>query len=200
MDKIEYAKKYLKDKIINEGRIPKENFLDVSSFLNHQVDPKCIEIISEAIDKYFKDYKIDKVLTAEASGNIIAYEVAKQLKCKLVYAKKGAAVTTGDSYQRELISPTKSNKTNLVISKQYLKPKDKILIVDDFLFTGTTAYSLADMCSEAHGDIVGFGFAIEKSGFGGRKKLEKYGDVFSVVRIKYIGKNIKEIEFEKFKN
>jgi adenine phosphoribosyltransferase len=49
-----------------------------------------------------------------------------------------------------------------------------VLIHDDLLATGGTAYALADLVGRLGGDVAACAFLVELTSFGGRKKLEPY--------------------------
>ncbi|MGQ9699904.1 MAG: hypothetical protein ACUVQS_02415 [Candidatus Bipolaricaulaceae bacterium] len=60
---------------------------------------------------------------------------------------------------------------DLCISQEYLSPKDRVLIVDDFLYQGWTSAALAEMVCEANATLVGLAFIIEKRFGKGREVL-----------------------------
>src|SRR6056297_3527022 len=137
-------------KIKSEGEVLGEEFLKVDSFLNHKVAPAMLNAIGKAIAEKFEDLGVTKVLTAEAAGNIIAYTTAENLldqdeNVEVVYAKKGVPTTMTGEEIRTIQSPTKKNKTTLAVSGNYFNSNDRVLIVDDFLFTGRTAGTLSEI-------------------------------------------------------
>ena len=115
------------------------------------------------------------MLTAEAAGNIVAYELARRLGIRALYAREGKASTMIRPLVRTVISPTKGTKTELAISADYLGPRDRVIVVDDFLYQGHTSATLADMVIEAGSELVGFGFVIEKTFAHGRDALQRFG-------------------------
>jgi xanthine phosphoribosyltransferase len=60
----------------------------------------------------------------------------------------------------------------LIISPEYLAGGEKVLIIDDFLATGSTILGLVRLAQTAGAEIVGIGALIEKSFEGGRAILE----------------------------
>jgi len=151
------------------------DFLRVDAFLNHRIEPTFVIEAGRLLAESFAPVKPTCVLTAEAAGNAIAYEVARRLGVCALYAKKGRAVTMASPITRSVRSPTKGTETVLTLSGEYVAPGERILIVDDFLFQGTTSAALAEMVGEAGGTVVGFGFVIEKCFAGGREALSRYG-------------------------
>ena len=63
----------------------------------------------------------------------------------------------------------------MVISKEYLTPKDHILFIDDFLAYGNTGLGIIDLCQQAGANIEGMGFIIEKAFQHGRELLTENG-------------------------
>ena len=49
-----------------------------------------------------------------------------------------------------------------MISKKYISPNDKILIIDDFLANGKAALALNNLCEQAGATVQGIGIVIEK--------------------------------------
>ena len=72
----------------------------------------------------------------------------------------------------------------MLVSKDYLHPGDRVLIVDDFLATGAALIGLKSLCEQAGAEVVGAGIAIEKVFQGGGEALRAAGlRVESLARI-----------------
>ncbi|MCK5827767.1 xanthine phosphoribosyltransferase, partial [Candidatus Bipolaricaulota bacterium] len=164
----------LQDWIRRETQVMGPEFLRVYGILNHQIDPAFISLVGEQLDAQFSRGEANCVLTAEAAGNIVAYELARRLGIRALYAKKGKAATMIHPIVRTVISPTKGTKTDLAISVDYLGFEDRVIVVDDFLYQGHTSSTLADMMLEAGGAVVGFGFVIERTFAHGRDVLLRF--------------------------
>jgi len=165
----------LREWIIREAEVLGPEFLRVDGILNHRIDPAFISLVGEQLAAQFSGAAASCVLTAEAAGNIVAYELARRLGIRALYAKKGKASTMIRPIVRTVVSPTKGKKTELAISADYLGPRERVIVVDDFLYQGHTSATLADMVIEAGGEIVGFGFVIEKTFAHGRDALQRFG-------------------------
>ena len=164
----------LREWICREAQVLGPEFLRVDGILNHQIDPAFISLVGEQMAAQFSGGRANCVLTAEAAGNIVAYELARRLGIRALYAKKGKAATMIRPIVRTVISPTKGTKTELAISADYLGPEDRVIVVDDFLYQGVTSAALGDMVVEAGGTLVGFGFVIEKTFARGREGLQRF--------------------------
>ena len=168
--------KLLEERILKDGVIINNDILKVDSFLNHQIDTVLIDELAEDMINFFKDVKVDKVLTIETSGIAIAYAVARILRKPIVFAKKSKSATVGDDvYTTEIKSFTRNLVSKVTVSNKYLRANENVLLVDDFLAEGNAAIGLIDLCNQAKANVVGFATAIEKGFQGGRKKIEACG-------------------------
>lgn len=177
---------YLEKRILEDGIVIDEKILKIDSFLNHQIDPKVIKEITSEFFDYFKYRVITKVLTIEASGIAPAIMMAAHLQVPMLFAKKSvpSTLSTDDKYSTLVHSFTKNKTSEVIISKEYLSPDDKVLIIDDFLANGEACLGLVDLVNQAGGEVAGIGICVEKSFQPGRKRLEEAGhDVFSISRI-----------------
>ena len=164
----------LADWVRREGQVISEEFLRVDGFLNHRIAPAFVEAAAIQVCARFVDERVTLVLTAEAAGNVIAYEISRRLGARAIYAKKGKATTTAHPIVRDLRSPTKGTRTQIAVSRDYLTSGERVLIVDDFLYRGTTSAALADMVVETGATLVGFAFIIEKGFAEGREVLVRF--------------------------
>lgn len=183
---------YLKEKMLKDAVVVNENVIKVDSFLNHQLDPVVMKEISKEFVEYFNDREITKVMTIEASGIAPGILVASELGVPMLFAKKSEPSTmkSDDQFSTNIHSFTKNLTSRVLVSKKYLSPDDKVLIVDDFLANGEAALGLIDLVEQAGAETVGVGICVEKSFQPGRQKLEDKGiDIFSIVRIASLADN-----------
>ena len=161
---------FLEERIIKDAVVKPGNVLKVDSFLNHQMDIELMDRMGEEFYNRFKDAGVTKVLTIEASGIAIACSVARCFGVPMVFAKKSKSVNiAGDVLVAEVESFTHKNVNKVIVSKKFLKPEDKVLIIDDFLANGCALQGLISITESSGAKVVGLGIAIEK-GFqiGGR--------------------------------
>jgi len=168
--------KLLEQRILTDGTIKPGGILKIDNFLNHQIDTRLIYAMAEELKKLYAGEEINKILTIEASGIAIGAIVGYVFDCPLVFAKKSKSKNISDNlWSVEVESFTHGNKNNVVVSKEYLGPDDKVLIVDDFLATGAALVGLRDLVNMAGGTVVGAGIAVEKVFQGGGNKLREEG-------------------------
>ena len=153
----------LQDRIRREGKVLPGNIIKVDGFLNHRVDTKLMEAIADEFAKTFDISDITMVLTAEASGIALAAICANRYNVPMVFAKKAKSDNIeGGLYQSEIFSYTYKKKMTLIVSKEWLGPEDKVLIVDDFMAKGNAMQGLIDLVNEAGATLKGIGVAVEK--------------------------------------
>lgn len=168
--------KELKDKILSEGHVKEGNILKVDSFLNHQLDVKLFREIGKEFHRRFKDDKVNKILTIEASGIGIACIAAEEFDCKVIFAKKTKSKNLdGEVLTSTVHSFTKDTDYDIMVSKRFLGENDRVLIIDDFLANGCAILGLADIVKQSGATLVGAGIVIEKGFQNGGDMIRKSG-------------------------
>lgn len=158
-----YRVNFLEERIMKDGIVKEGNVLKVDSFLNHQMDIRLFDQIGEEFKKRFEGTEINKILTIEASGIGIACVVARHFDVPVVFAKKSKSINIeGDVYVAEVESFTHKCKNQVIVSKKFINPKDKILIIDDFLANGCALQGLISIVKSAGASVEGIGIAVEK--------------------------------------
>ena len=167
---------FLEEKILIDGTVKPGGVLKVDSFLNHRLDIKLLDQIGAELKRRYADEKITKVLTIESSGIAIACSVARELGVPVVFAKKAQSVNLdGEMYVAEVDSYTHKKRNLVIVSKKYLYPEDRVLIVDDFLANGCALQGLISIVDAADAEVVGCGIAIEKGFQEGGHRLRNLG-------------------------
>ena len=175
----------LEKRIMSEGKVRPGGILKVDGFLNHRIDPQLSYDMALELKRLYEGEEINKILTIEASGIAMAVMVGFVFGCPLVFAKKSKTKNISSNvWSTEVESFTHGNTNTVVVSREYLGPEDKVLIVDDFLATGAALKGLRALVEQAGGTVVGAGIAIEKAFQGGGDELRKAGmRVESLARI-----------------
>ena len=166
----------MKEMILSEGKILPGGVLKVGSFLNQQVDIQLMKEIGDEIARLYKDDDVTKILTIESSGIPIAISAGFAMKLPVVYAKKTKTSNiSGDVYTTPVKSFTHGVTNNVVVTKEFLNPGERILIVDDFLAHGSALTGLIEIVRESGAELVGCVAAIEKGFQLGGDKLRAQG-------------------------
>lgn len=163
----------LQEAILTQGQNLGNGILKIDGILNHQMNPQLIKAMGEELASRFAHLNPQRVLTAEVSGIAPALMTALALNVPVVYARKKKPITMyGPVLLETAPSHTKGGETMLLVSAEYMPAGEKVLIIDDFLATGSTLRALARIVNGAGCDLVGIGAVVEKVFEGGRDLLE----------------------------
>ena len=189
--------KLLEERIRRDGKIKGGDVLKVDSFLNHQMDVELFQEIGKEFKRLFGDCGVTKILTIEASGIGIACVTAQFFGCPVIFAKKNKTKNiAGDVYTSKVESFTHGKVYDIIVSKEFLLPTDRVLLIDDFLANGSALEGLIKICEAAGAEVAGIGIAVEKGFQGGGDKLRKRGfRVESLARIADMDCDTGEITF-----
>lgn len=167
---------FLEEKILSDAIIKPGNILKIDNFLNHQIDIGIIRQIAIELKRRFCGVEINKILTIEVSGIAIATMLGHLYDVPVVFAKKSeTANSTDNKYVSQAYSFTHKNMNKVFVSKPYLHPTDRVLIVDDFLADGQATHALIDLVHQAGGEVAGIGIAVEKGQQKGGQLLRENG-------------------------
>lgn len=170
------AMNFLEERIQKDGIVREGNVLKVDSFLNHQMDIGLFDQMGAEWKVRFAGRPINKILTIEASGIGIACIAARHFGVPVVFAKKSRSINiAGDVYVAEVESFTHKNVNQVIVSKDFLGPKDRVLIIDDFLANGCALQGLISIVQQAGGTVEGIGIAVEKGFQNGGKIIRNLG-------------------------
>lgn len=166
----------LEQRILTEGQILPGEVLKVGSFLNQQIDTKLLKEMGDEVARLFSQSNVTKVLTIESSGIALAYAAAVSLGVPMVFAKKHKSSNlAGNILTSKVFSYTHQQTYDIMVSGDYIKSDDVILIVDDFLAMGNALNGLIDITSQAGAKLAGCAIAIEKGFQGGGDALRAKG-------------------------
>lgn len=185
----------LEEKIREYGTVLPGNVLKVDAFLNHQVDPQLMLHVGQEFAKLFADEGVTKIWTVESSGIAPAVMTGLAMNVPVIFARKHKSLTLNQNmYVADVYSYTKKTTNRISISKKYVSPDDKVLMIDDFLANGQAVEGMLEIADQAGVDVAGAGIIIEKSFQPGAKELRDRGiRLESLARIKSLKDN--QIEF-----
>lgn len=166
----------LQERIIQEGKVLPGNIIKVDGFLNHRVDVALMRKMAQEFCRLFDTDGITAILTVEASGIALGAICADEIGVPLLFAKKAKSDNIeGGLYQSDIYSYTYKKKVTLLLAQEWLGPKDKVLIVDDFLANGEALRGLVEIVEQSGAELLGIGVAVEKGFQPGGKKLRDAG-------------------------
>lgn len=155
--------KRLEERILKDGIVKDGNVVKVDSFLNHQMDIELFNEMGKEWKHLFSEKKINKIFTIEASGIGIACIAAQHFHVPVVFAKKSESINLdGEVYSVPIESFTHGRTYNVIVSKKFIGPEDRVLIIDDFLANGCALQGLLSIVNDAGAQVEGIGIAVEK--------------------------------------
>lgn len=157
----------LKRYVRNIPDFPKPGILfrDITPLL---AAPEALRETVEMLCARYDDKRIDAVVGIESRGFVFASPVAYRLRAGLVPLRKPGKLpheTLRESYALEY------GEASLEIHTDAVKPRARVLVVDDLLATGGTAAAAVSLVKRLGGEIVEVCFVIELKGLKGRDKL-----------------------------
>ena len=181
--------KLLEERIRKDGKIRGGDVLKVDSFLNHQMDVGLFQEIGKEFYRLYGDCGVTKILTIEASGIGIACVTAQFFNCPVIFAKKNKTKNiAGDVYTSKVESFTHGKVYDIIVSKEFLLPSDRVLLIDDFLANGSALQGLIKLVRDAGAELVGAGICVEKAFQPGGNLIRSMGvRVESLARVKSMG-------------
>ena len=166
----------LEQRIRQDGKVKGTSILKVDSFLNHQMDIELFSQMGQEFFRLFGDCGVNKILTIEASGIGMACVTAQYFHCPVVFAKKSMSSNISDHvYSAPVKSFTHGNQYNAIVSKEYLHPEDRILVIDDFLAMGEALRGLFSLVQQSGATVIGAAIAAEKAFQPGGDQLRSEG-------------------------
>ncbi len=121
--------------------------------------PHLTEKLCRLITQHFRKEKIDVVAGPTTGGVILAFETARQLGVRGIFAEKEGGVRV---FRRDF----------------EITPGEHVLIVDDILTTGSSLRETISAVNKLGGIVVGIGVLVDRS----EKKLDFNLPLFSCLR------------------
>jgi len=109
--------------------------------------PRLASKLCSMLASRFRQRKIECVIGPVTGGIILAFEVARQLGCRAVYAERsedGNGFTLRRGFQ--------------------IAPGERVLVVEDIVTTGGSAIKVVELAREHGAEVVGVGLLCDRSG------------------------------------
>ena len=152
-------------------------FIDFTTALKR---PECIKTMSDDLCEYYKDKGITKVVGIESRGFFMATAICTRINAGFVPLRKPGklpAETIAESYQKEYGTDT------IEIHKDALSEDDVVLLHDDILATGGTVFAAIKLIKKFNVKKIYLNFIGEIDFLGGREKIDKNIDVYSLFHV-----------------
>lgn len=163
----------LKSMIERLGYVKTAEILDVSRFLNMQIDPVLMQQIGQEFTRLFATVEYDMIVTVEASGIAPSVFMSLHANKPLVVIKKRAERLKDTDYIQQLNhSYTKGNDYFLTVRTDLVKQK-RCLLIDDFLASGNLVINVEKLLAIASSELIATGIVISKNFQQGYQRLIK---------------------------
>lgn len=106
--------------------------------------PKYSEMMCAELAEYFRNEKIDLVAGPAVGGIIIAYETARAIGVRNIFAERQNGVMT---FRRGFA----------------VQPGERVLVTEDVVTTGGSVREVIDLVRAAGGEVVGVGSIVDRS-------------------------------------
>jgi len=167
----------LKNIIRNIADFPKKGiqFKDITTLLS---DAASFQLAIDLMSQRYLSQKIDAVVAIEARGFILGGAMAYKLGTGFIPVRKAGKLphkTISVTYDLEY------GQDKLEIHEDAMRPKMRILLVDDVLATGGTTSAVLKMLKSLGAEIVECCFLAELTALNGRAQLEGH-KYFSLIQ------------------
>jgi adenine phosphoribosyltransferase len=138
--------------------VPSVSFTDITPVLEH--DPAAFRALVQELCAPHRAQPPDAVLLVESFGYLFGAPLAYELGCRLVLARKEGGLPRRKLRQVYGMGYD-PNQRVLEMHQDALGPGDRVLIVDDILATGGTAWAAYELARQAGAEVIGMSFAFE---------------------------------------
>ncbi len=161
----------LKDAIrtIPDHPKPGIRFRDITTLLGNA---RAFRTVVDRLVQPYAGIRIDKVAGIEARGFILGGAVAHQLSVGFVPVRKQGKLpwrTLAQDYELEYGTDT------MEMHADALAAGEQVLIVDDLIATGGTAFAAVKLVEQLGAEVAGASFVIDLPELGGLQKLRALG-------------------------
>ena len=144
-------------------------FQDITSITDNKLLFK--EVVDE-IATYVKKNKFTKIAAVEARGFIFGSAVSYKTEIPFVPIRKKGKLPGKVLKQKYKLE---YGTDEIQIHRNSIREKDKVLVIDDLIATGGTAFASANLINKCKVRSIEFFFIIDLKNIGGSQKLgEKY--------------------------
>lgn len=164
----------LKEAVLKHGKVLPNNILDVSAFMDSMVNVDLMYACAQELAGRFMKLRPSKILTVATTGLVLAIPMAQILQVPVVYARKQRSVVMSDSYIASYSSKNHGSNRELHVSKEHIDEDDRVLLVDDFLSSGSAQEALMRVVGMADATPIGVAVLLEKVWESGRIQLSGF--------------------------
>ncbi|MEU5951468.1 phosphoribosyltransferase family protein [Streptomyces sp. NPDC047525] len=134
-------------------------------------DAKALRTVVSALVEPFRDAQVTAVCGVESRGFLLGGAAAIELGVGFVPVRKGDGLFPGEKVERQAAPDYRRQQHRLRLQRSSLGPGDLVLLVDDWIETGSQAASVKLMVAECGSDWVGCSVVVDQLGEERREEL-----------------------------
>ncbi|WP_020661565.1 phosphoribosyltransferase family protein [Amycolatopsis benzoatilytica] len=125
-------------------------------------DGKSLAAVVRALAEPFRDAGVTAVCGIESRGFLLGGAVAVELGVGFVAVRKAAGLFPGEKLARETAPDYRGLRQVLRVQRSALAPGDWVLLVDDWIETGSQALVVRELVSEAGAELAGCAVLVDQ--------------------------------------
>ena len=160
---------------------PGIGFKDITPVIQ---DPEAFDFVIDRMASWGKDKKPHVVAGIESRGFLFAAPVANKMGLSLVLIRKKGKLPGKTVCVK---APNEYAVEYFEMHEDCILPRQKVLIVDDLIATGSSTVSAIDLVEKLGGEVVGFASLVELSFLGGLEFIKKSHpdvDILSLIQFR----------------
>jgi adenine phosphoribosyltransferase len=146
-------------------------------------DAKLFETTVDALAEPFVAEGITKVVGLESRGLLLSGAVARKLKAGVVPIRKRGAIFAGHKFSKTTSPDYRGLSTELLLQRRVLTETDRVLIVDDWLETGSQMLTAVALVEETRSVLVGVAVIVDQSPSGLIDRLPQFHSIVPASRL-----------------
>ncbi len=161
----------LAGRLSSQDRVLAGGFLYMTDLL---YNPSILRPLGLIFAGAFREKRPDVVITIETKGIPLALITAEALGVPMVIIRHGNKVTEGSAVSINYVSGSSKRIQSMSLGRRTLEPGKRVLMIDDFMKAGGTAFGMMNLMKEFDADVVGLGVLMETSHENEPKLVDHY--------------------------
>jgi adenine phosphoribosyltransferase len=154
---------------------PGIGFKDITPLL---ADPRAFTTCIDLLAEHCAGKRVDTILAIESRGFIFGAALAARLTASFVPARKPGKLPSATDRVTYVLE---YGEDSVEIHKDAIKPGTRVMVVDDVIATGGTAWAAMELVRRQRGEVIGAAFVIELGALDGRKRIAPV-EPFALIR------------------
>jgi adenine phosphoribosyltransferase len=142
-------------------------------------DPRLLAALGPALAAPFRTADVSAVIAVEARGFVVGALVARELEVGLVLARKPGAVHPDADHERATTADWRGRRIEILVSRKGIRAGDRLLLVDDWIETGTQARTVSALVERHDAALIGVSVMVDDTTNEVRDELHVVGLVRS---------------------